>query len=55
MTRLESDGDGNNNFYFQTRAATSSAKTPLGMFEDFEIPNSLALVDATVRKYYKIN
>lgn len=55
MTRLESDGDGNNKFYFQTRAAVSSAKTPIGMFEDFEIPNSLALVDATVRKYYQIN
>ena len=55
MTRVECDGLGNNKYFFQTRAANSSAKTPLGMFEDFEIPNSLALVDATIRNYYKIN
>ena len=55
MTRVESDGDGNNNFYFQTRASNSSAKTPIGMFDDFEIPNSLKLVDTTIRNYYKIN
>lgn len=54
FTRMESDGDGDNNFYFQTRACNSTAKTPLGMFEDFEIPNSLKLVDDTVRAYYKI-
>lgn len=55
MTRAESDGDGNNKFYFQTRASNSSAKTPIGMFDDFEIPNSLKLVDTTIRNYYKIN
>lgn len=54
MTRLESDGEGSNNFYFQTRACNSSAKTPLGMFDKFEIPNSLKLVDDTVRKFYNI-
>ena len=55
MTRVESDGDGDNKFYFQTRASNSSAKTPIGMFVDFEIPNSLKLVDTTIRNYYKIN
>lgn len=54
MTRLESDGEGDNKFYFQTKACNSSAKTPLGMFKDFEIPNSLKLVDDTVRKFYNI-
>ena len=55
MTRVESDGDGNNKFYFQTRASNSSAKTPIGIFSEFEIPNSLRLVDDTIRNYYKIN
>lgn len=54
FTRMETDGQGNNNHYFQTRAASSTAKTPIGMFKDFEIPNSLRLVDDTVRAYYKI-
>ena len=55
MTRVECDGLGNNQYFFQTRAANSSAKTPIGMFQDFEIPNSLALVDQLIRNYYKIN
>ena len=45
--------NGENKYFFQTRANHSSAKTPLGMFKDFEIPNSLKLVDDTIRKYYK--
>ena len=28
------------------------AKTPIGMFEDFEIPNDLQFVDKTIREYY---
>ena len=54
MTRVEYGNEGDNKYYFQTRANHSSAKTPLGMFKDFEIPNSLKLVDDTVRNYYKI-
>lgn len=54
MTRVEYGDDGDNKYYFQTKANHSSAKTPLGLFKDFEIPNSLSLVDATIRKYYKI-
>ena len=54
MTRVEYGDDGDNKYYFQTKANHSSAKTPLGMFNDFEIPNSLKLVDDTVRSYYKI-
>lgn len=52
MTRVEYGDSGDNKYYFQTKANHSSAKTPLGMFDKFEIPNSLKLVDETVRKYY---
>lgn len=52
MTRVEYGENGENKFWFQTKANHSSAKTPIGMFKDFEIPNSLALVDATIREYY---
>lgn len=54
MTRVEYGDNGDNKFYFQTKANHSSAKTPLGMFDKFEIPNSLKLVDDTIRKYYKM-
>lgn len=54
MTRVDYGDNGDNKYFFQTRANHSSAKTPLGMFKDFEIPNSMKLVDDTVRKYYKI-
>lgn len=54
MTRVEWGDNGENKYWFQTRANKSSAKTPLGMFKDFEIPNSLKLVDDAVRAYYKI-
>lgn len=55
MTRVDYGDDGNNKYFFQTKANHSSAKSPLGMFTDFEIPNSLKLVDDTVRKYYKLS
>ena len=54
MTRVEYGDDGDNKYWFQTKANHSSAKTPLGMFDKFEIPNSLKLVDDTIRKYYAI-
>ena len=54
MTRVEYGDDGENEYYFQTKANHSSAKTPLGLFDKFEIPNSLKLVDDAVRNYYKI-
>ena len=55
MTKIEWGDDGNNRYLFQTKANRSSAKTPLGMFKDFEIPNSLKLVDTTIRTFYKID
>ena len=54
MTRVDYGDDGNNKYFFQTKANHSSAKTPLGLFNDFEIPNSMRLVDDAVRKYYKM-
>ena len=44
----------NNKYYFETQANRSTAKTPLGMFSEFKIPNSLSLVDKTIREYYGI-
>jgi hypothetical protein len=41
-------------YYFETVANRSTAKSPLGIFEDDKIPNSLALVDAKIREYYEI-
>ena len=54
MTRVEYGDNGDNQYFFQTKANHSSAKTPMGMFKEFEIPNSLKLVDDTIRKYYGI-
>lgn len=54
FTRVESGLDGNNTYYFETRANKSSAKTPIGMIEEFLIPNSLKLIDTKVREYYAI-
>ena len=52
MTRVDYGDEGDNKYLFQTKANHSSAKTPIGMFDTFEIPNSLKLVDDTIRKYY---
>jgi hypothetical protein len=54
FTNMECDGDGNNTFCFETKANQSSCKSPIGMFDDFLIPNSLKLVDQKIRDYYKI-
>lgn len=50
-----SRGEGGQHLYqFETQANRSTGKTPIGMFDDFLIPNSLKLVDDTIRKYYGI-
>lgn len=54
MTAVENGTDGDNEFYFETKMNKSSGKSPIGMFKDFRIPNSLKLVDTTIRNYYKI-
>jgi hypothetical protein len=45
---------GANTYEFETQANRSTAKSPINMFQDFLIPNSLRLVDDTIRKYYGI-
>lgn len=52
FTHVEPGMDGDNKYYFETKANHSSGKTPIGMFRDFLIPNSMALVDQTIREYY---
>lgn len=51
---IERGVNGNNKYYFETQSNRSTAKTPLGMFDEFKIPNSLKLVDNKVREYYEI-
>lgn len=51
---VERGFNGDNKYYFETQSNRSTAKTPMGMFSDFKIPNSLKLVDDTIRAYYKI-
>jgi hypothetical protein len=54
MTGVERKSEGKNEYYFETQANRSTAKSPIGMFSEFKIPNSLSLVDFTIRQYYKI-
>jgi len=52
--RVEKQSEGENSFHFETQKNRSTGKTPILMFKDFVIPNSLSLVDKTIRDYYKI-
>lgn len=51
---VERGSNGDNKYWFETQANRSTGKTPLGMFNEFKIPNSLALVDSKIREYYEI-
>lgn len=51
---VEKGLQGDNNYFFETQANRSTGKTPLGMFNDFKIVNSLKLIDDTIRNYYQI-
>lgn len=55
FTYVEDNGDNDVKYCFETKKNKSSAKTPIGMFKNFRIPNSLSLVDSTIREYYKIS
>ena len=44
------DGE-NTRYVFETRAMNSTAKTPRGIFEDFEIPNDMAKVIEAIEEY----
>lgn len=52
---VERDMDGTNQYWFETQANRSTAKSPMGMFKDLKIPNSLKLVDKTIRDYFSLN
>lgn len=54
FTNVENGLNGDNKYRFETKKNNSSSKTPIGMFEEFLIPNSLKLVDNTIREYYGI-
>lgn len=51
---VERGSGGDNKYTFETQANRSTGKTPLGMFKNFSIPNSLRLVDDTIREFYKL-
>lgn len=54
FTNVSKGQRGQNTYQFETQSNRSTAKSPIGMFSDFLIPNSLKLVDDTIRKYYNI-
>ena len=55
FTKVERNIDNTTNkYYFETQANRSTGKSPLGMFPDLLIPNSLKLVDSEIRKYYQL-
>lgn len=53
ITERQSSGQ-INKYLFETQACKSTAKSPIGMFDDFIIPNSLKNVEDKVREYYAI-
>ena len=55
ISRIIWGEEGKNTFVFETKADHSTAKTPIGVFSEFRIPNSLKLVDQQVRKHMGIN
>jgi len=43
-------------YHFTTQSdGTDPVKSPIGLFEDFQIPNDLASVDLAIRDYYELN
>jgi hypothetical protein len=54
MAMKESTPTGKPKYIFSTEGINTSAKTPIGMFSETIIPNSLKLIDDTIRAYYKI-
>ena len=53
FTEVKRGKDGNVEYVFQTNSdGITSAKTPMGMFEDLYIPNDINAVINTAKKYY---
>lgn len=55
FTKVKKGNHGDNEYFFETQKNRNTAKSPMGMFEEFEIPNSLKLVDDKIRKFYGID
>jgi hypothetical protein len=51
LAKVKNISEGKNEYVFQTQSNQSTAKSPDGMFDKFEIPNNLGLVDRTYRIY----
>lgn len=51
MTRVDYGTDGNNKYFFQTKANHSSAKAPLGMFDKFKTVWNLKLIKHSKRGF----
>jgi hypothetical protein len=50
---MESDGKGNNNYFFETQSnGTTNAKSPVDMFKNFKIDNDLNLVSEALNNFY---
>lgn len=50
---MEADGEGNNKYFFQTQSdGITNAKSPMGMFNDYLIPNDYKLVIDSIKNYY---
>ena len=54
FSAVERGLNGEHKYMFETQYNRSTAKSPIGMFSDFNIPNSLKLIDTTIRNYYGI-
>ena len=52
FSKVKKDKDGNIRFVFETRNnGENTCKSPKGMFQEFEIPNDLALVKESIYSY----
>lgn len=54
-TVLIAKTDGTDHWFETQSDGMSVAKSPIGLFEDKQIPNDLALVDAAIRAYYDMD
>jgi hypothetical protein len=50
-TVLLSKRNENGEYVFETRANNSTAKTPIGLFEEDEIPNDMQMILTKIREY----
>jgi hypothetical protein len=52
LAKKEKSDNDRPEYFFLTQDADSTAKSPMGMFEDVRIPNDLALVSKAINSYY---